>query len=70
MPPAIFDIASLAARRRMLFGEQEPSVSGIDREDLGTAINHCGICPLPEHERCHLSCKTQRKALTDGVTVR
>lgn len=70
MTAAVFDIAAVRARRLELFPAFEPTLPlpSRDREQRGTAREHCGICPKHPDEICHLSC-IERAKLVDGVTV-
>ena len=70
-PGAIFDAEAIAVRRRHLFGGSSNPGFWHDREAMGTATQHCDICPKDKDELCHLSCMGTREELRkkDGVAV-
>jgi hypothetical protein len=71
MSGAVFDAGAVALRRREMF-PPPPSPPAEAVPDLSRiAHRHCGICPLPSHLICHLTCAAERASLTatDGIRV-
>jgi hypothetical protein len=62
----MMDLAGEVRARR--FPELGPAPVNT-HEIYGSAVHHCAICPIARHDRCALTCTTEREKIKDGVVV-
>lgn len=67
---AVFDFASISARRRELAPHDLPPIEA-HTDIYGSRNNHCSSCPIADGEPCVRPCYDVRKEMQakDGVSV-